>query len=138
MSTKPDESFGDVLIQKLNGILVGTFLGGVVVGVPVAIYLKPGFSIVTCFIGVIVGGTIAGRRIGPIGSGLAVGSILAGVFGVLTFVEEHGERLFFGTAIGALFGFSIGVFVEWSRCAKKGPTSPPSDGSANEAHVGST
>lgn len=122
MSTKSAESFREVLIEKLSGILAGAFVGGVVVGVPVAISLKPAFSIVTFLIGAIVGGVIAGRRIGPIGSGLAAGSILAGFFGVLTFVEGHGERLFYGTAIGAVVGFSVGVFVEWNNGSGRGRT----------------
>src|SRR5262245_3116295 len=122
MTLKSPESLLTVVVQKFIGLLVGAFLGAFVPAVLAIRSDEPkllAFAIIVGLIGAVVGGCVAGSRIGPIGWCIASGAILGGFAGVLTFVEGYGGRLFLLTTIGVLLGFVVGIFVEWTQRNKR-------------------
>src|SRR5262249_8550867 len=103
MAVKSPEPLLSVVVQKFIGLLVGAFLGVIVLATgwddELARPKLLAFSIIVGLIGAVAGGFVGGGRIGPIGWCIAAGAVLGGFAGVLTFVEGRGERLFLLTAV---------------------------------------
>ncbi len=113
--------FKKFLVWKLVGILVGG-VAGAILGGNAIVWLRepaevwretfPSEGIIGAVGGVLLGGTLAGGRVGAFGASLLIGTATGLLLGY-AFQSHYKSGLFVGGAlVGLLTGFIVGLILE--------------------------